>query len=484
MGQRRRSVAALLLLFLTACSTALSQPAREPARAVGYSGMALIEPNRYLVVHDTKPGENKPRLGILSIVESGAVYTALSIADWKSPDGPSNDLESACSLSEHPGEFLVAESGYWEMKYGRVFHLRLSGETADVVRAYKLPLLADNNPRSAGDNFEGLACVKQHRRSLSSAPGRTRRLCPLSWRPSALGMVRSANGLARMGRVGKSKHRGHGPWPVADRDEEARHRGSLRRCAGHAVGRRDGRRGRQRTVPVGGVQDWERHSWTRPSRPRLTSTARRLDHRCDEGRSPRVRRPRPFQEACSPSEPMTRISGASGAHCSRHERATGPRGDRGRGALAPPRGRRAHARALRRRRHGAVHRALPQGGHGRARRGADRADPGAPRVPRPARSAPDDDPRLDRGAGEAQRRPARAHPRDALEDRARGSLSPLQAEAPHEGDDRAGARPRAARRPRLGAGDAPGEAARGAGPALRGRGEGRPRCRGGVAGRA
>ena len=127
---------------------------------MGYSGLALIEPNRYLVVHDAKVYEDKPRLGILAIQASGPVYTPLRIVEWMDPDGPANDLESACALSDRPGEFLVAESGYWEKKYGRVFHVRLSGETGQVVRAYKLPLLADSNPKKTGDNFEGLACVR------------------------------------------------------------------------------------------------------------------------------------------------------------------------------------------------------------------------------------------------------------------------------------------------------------------------------------
>ena len=159
----RAILALLTLLLLGSCATARSpQPARPaPTQPVGYSGMALIEPNRYLVVHDAKVYEDRPRLGILSITALGPLYAPLTIADWMDPDGRSNDLESACALANRSGEFLVAESGYWERKYGRLFHVRVSGQTGSVMRAYKLPLLADNDETKTGDNFEGLACTRQ-----------------------------------------------------------------------------------------------------------------------------------------------------------------------------------------------------------------------------------------------------------------------------------------------------------------------------------
>lgn len=162
MSIRRPFVILVALLLLASCSTGRTRPdAVQSPWAMSASGMALIEPNRYLVVHDAKVYEDKPRLGILTIAARGLAYTPLTIADWMDPDGRSNDLESACPLSDRPGEFLVAESGYWKGKYGRLFHVRLSGETGSVVRAYKLPLLADNDDNTAGDNFEGLACAKQ-----------------------------------------------------------------------------------------------------------------------------------------------------------------------------------------------------------------------------------------------------------------------------------------------------------------------------------
>jgi hypothetical protein len=215
-----RLAAALLLVVLAACSTARLDTAQPAAGAtpISYSGMALIEPDRYLVVHDAKGAETKPRVGIVSIVKtSGAVYTALEISDWKSPDGPGNDLESACSLSDHPRQFLIAESGSWETRYGRVFHIRVSGATAEVVRAYRLPLLADNTPAKSGDNFEGLACVKQ-------SDGRY--LLLLGERG---GSDLYPTGLLRWG------------WSVAGGHEDARHRRSARRRRWGGVGGGDRR---------------------------------------------------------------------------------------------------------------------------------------------------------------------------------------------------------------------------------------------------
>ena len=129
-------------------------------RAIGYSGMAKHGPASYLVVHDTKVYEDGPRIGLLKVTaDSGTRYTSLAVTDWKDPDGRSNDLESACSLPGRAGEYLIAESGYWEGKYGRIFHVRVVGTRAEILRAYKLPLVADNNEQQEGDNFEGVACT-------------------------------------------------------------------------------------------------------------------------------------------------------------------------------------------------------------------------------------------------------------------------------------------------------------------------------------
>jgi hypothetical protein len=54
---------------------------------------------------------------------------------------------------------MLAESGYWEKKFGHIFHVRLHKKTLSVKRTLQLPLFADNNETQRdGDNFEGIAC--------------------------------------------------------------------------------------------------------------------------------------------------------------------------------------------------------------------------------------------------------------------------------------------------------------------------------------
>lgn len=143
------------------------QPLSEPLPQRGYSGMSQIDSATYLVVHDTKSNEQGPRLGILRIrKEQGPEYAEVAIQDWKHPDGQANDLESLCALPKHPGEFLAAESGYWEGKYGRLFHIKLQGTNAEVLGTSPLPLLADNGKGRKGDNFEGIACTSLNERKI------------------------------------------------------------------------------------------------------------------------------------------------------------------------------------------------------------------------------------------------------------------------------------------------------------------------------
>lgn len=155
---------ALVSLSVACRSAGVPEPAAvgEPVAptVLGYSGLAQHGPASYLTVHDTKGHRDGPRLGLLEVTaEGGLRYTPLAVADWKHPDGRSSDLESACSLPRRPGEFLVAESGTWEGRYGRVFHLGLVGSEVEVVAVYELPRIVGSTEEQAGDNFEGMACV-------------------------------------------------------------------------------------------------------------------------------------------------------------------------------------------------------------------------------------------------------------------------------------------------------------------------------------
>ena len=96
-----------------------------------------------------------------------------------------------------------------------------------------------------------------------------------------------------------------------------------------------------------------------------------------------------------------------------------------------------------------VHRALPQGGHRRARRHAAAHARRAPRLPARARGAPRGDPREHRRSRASSRRELRAeHRRRGDQAAPRGPVPAVQAQAPHQGADRARGRPRAARRRR------------------------------------
>lgn len=128
----------------------------------GISGMAEAPDGAYLVVHDAKAHKKKqPRVGLLEADadKERLRYRKLDLVDEKKREVFSNDLESVCRLPGQPDEFLLAESGYWKKKFGRIFHVRLHDKKLRVKRTLPLPLLADNNETQRdGDNFEGIAC--------------------------------------------------------------------------------------------------------------------------------------------------------------------------------------------------------------------------------------------------------------------------------------------------------------------------------------
>lgn len=127
---------------------------------IGFSGMAWMGESRYLVVIDKKSHHQGPRLGIYQLHETqGPTFSPVSVSDWRHPHGQASDLESACKLPGTENEYLVAESGYWKGRNGRIFHLMESENTLSVKAVYSLPLYISNDEGTDGDNFEGMLCV-------------------------------------------------------------------------------------------------------------------------------------------------------------------------------------------------------------------------------------------------------------------------------------------------------------------------------------
>ncbi|WP_417760514.1 esterase-like activity of phytase family protein [Shewanella sp.] len=143
----------LMSLCWLGCSSAL-------AVELGFSGMTQVNDHAYLVVLDKKVFHKGERVGVLNITKKGKQkFTPVSIDDWRDDDGQASDLESVCKLPQADDEYLLAESGYWNGKFGRIFHIQLQQQQAKVLHVYHLPKYVSNSEPVDGDNFEGLACI-------------------------------------------------------------------------------------------------------------------------------------------------------------------------------------------------------------------------------------------------------------------------------------------------------------------------------------
>ena len=160
---RRISTGAILvaIVALTACADR-SAPTVS-VETGGISGMAPIDGTRYLAVRDLKGFETGSRLRVIEI-RPGRPYTVTDVADidWSHPDGPASDLEAMCAIPDRASEYFLLESGHWEGRNGRLFHIRLNrdedGYNARVVRVIELPEFDSKGPGDPGDEMEGLAC--------------------------------------------------------------------------------------------------------------------------------------------------------------------------------------------------------------------------------------------------------------------------------------------------------------------------------------
>lgn len=131
--------------------------------SLGFSGMTKYEENSYIVVLDVKSHKNGTRFGKLTVNHEGKQsFTAITVNDWKHPDGRGNDFESVCKVPATDNEFLLAEAGAWKGKFARIFHVRVKGETAEVISVFKEPIFQGTTPEIQGDNYEGMLCFQFH----------------------------------------------------------------------------------------------------------------------------------------------------------------------------------------------------------------------------------------------------------------------------------------------------------------------------------
>lgn len=161
-----------LLLFIfavTSCNTnkpAVQNPTPDQNKWPAYrscggaSGLEQINDNTYLVVYDLKSYEKGFRMGLINVSTEALKVSPIEIDSWDE-EGISSDLESICSIPGKLDEFLMAESGNWQGKLGRIFQVRV--DTAEL-KAYILgstliPMVHQNDVGIRGDQYEAITCL-------------------------------------------------------------------------------------------------------------------------------------------------------------------------------------------------------------------------------------------------------------------------------------------------------------------------------------
>ncbi|HEY7546092.1 MAG TPA: hypothetical protein VID27_14470 [Blastocatellia bacterium] len=108
------------------------------------SGIAWIEADKFLAVHDSKNPKmlDRPRVSIIRLPQSPSKLEVETFdLEWPPPLGPSSDLESIARIPG-TGSFLLVESGE-RIKdrpiFRRIFHARLQGEQLKLISFAEMP---------------------------------------------------------------------------------------------------------------------------------------------------------------------------------------------------------------------------------------------------------------------------------------------------------------------------------------------------------
>jgi hypothetical protein len=110
------------------------------------SGLAWLESNTFVAVHDAKNPEqiDQPRVSLLSLskLPQGIMWRPITL-DWPPPEGPSSDLES---ISRIPGTqiMLFAESGASRIRetetFARIFLCDFTDKRARIIASTRWPV--------------------------------------------------------------------------------------------------------------------------------------------------------------------------------------------------------------------------------------------------------------------------------------------------------------------------------------------------------
>lgn len=127
------------------------------------SGMVKIPQsrNQFLVSHDTK-GLFGPRLGILDVRAGGPEYREIEIHDWPLNEPLPNDVEGICAIPNRPREYLMVESGFYKMQFGRVIRIRYPGKSisgAEYLASFKPFSCPDGGTTPRQEELEGIALL-------------------------------------------------------------------------------------------------------------------------------------------------------------------------------------------------------------------------------------------------------------------------------------------------------------------------------------
>lgn len=184
---------------LAACATALmaistslagAQESARPSTLLDLSGMAWIEGDLFLAVHDGKnePEEvDWPRASLVQLPKfelQGIIWRNLDVA-FPGPQGRSNDLESVCRI---PGgkAFLLCESGQKTKEFRRIFYAVFADGNLSIPACLNWPVEVTNVEATAVCRL-GDQLVFLYAERAQGLPATQIRWAKLSLNPLAIG---------------------------------------------------------------------------------------------------------------------------------------------------------------------------------------------------------------------------------------------------------------------------------------------------------